>query len=329
MLRRLALPTSHQNATAARANHASHANAAGFTLVELLVVMAIIGVLIALLIPVIGAARRSAQKAAIATEIQGLAQALQAFKTQYQVDFPPDFVNENPALVSTLRLPPSYPIEKGRIDQYMSRLFRYRQPDADHFFTLTQPAQVTQGIQRLQALDPAESLVFWLSGFTSDPARPLFGPGERSPFFAFDKARLLDRDNDGFFEYYPRGSKEPYIYLVHYNYITGFTWNEQTYHQPAPGASSQIINLPCPRPYLARRDPTAQVNANYPTIKTNYAAADSFQIICAGLDGEFGQQVQNNPNQFRAYGFPAGPYDKQHLDNIVSFGQGSLEDSMP
>lgn len=60
----------------------------GFTLVELLVVITVIGILIALLVPVIAGAVRRAREAQVAAEINTLAQSLQSFKTKYG-DFPP------------------------------------------------------------------------------------------------------------------------------------------------------------------------------------------------------------------------------------------------
>lgn len=53
----------------------------GFTLVELLVVITIIGMLMALLVPAIGAAREAARKAQCANNMRQVAQALQIYET--------------------------------------------------------------------------------------------------------------------------------------------------------------------------------------------------------------------------------------------------------
>ena len=59
-----------------------------FTLVELLVVMIVVGILVALLLPVIGGAIRSSKNAAVAAEFQILSASLEAFKEKYG-DYPP------------------------------------------------------------------------------------------------------------------------------------------------------------------------------------------------------------------------------------------------
>lgn len=61
---------------------------AGFTLVEILVVISIIGVLVALLVPVVASAVRTANDAAVSGEINLLAQSLASFKNKYG-EFPP------------------------------------------------------------------------------------------------------------------------------------------------------------------------------------------------------------------------------------------------
>ena len=60
----------------------------GFTMVELLAVILILAVLIALLLPALGGALKTARNAAVGAEIDQLAQALASFKTQYG-DYPP------------------------------------------------------------------------------------------------------------------------------------------------------------------------------------------------------------------------------------------------
>jgi general secretion pathway protein G len=61
---------------------------AGFTMVELLMVVVIISILIALLLPAINAAVRTARQTAVQSEINQLAAALESFKSKYG-DYPP------------------------------------------------------------------------------------------------------------------------------------------------------------------------------------------------------------------------------------------------
>lgn len=55
----------------------------GFTLIELLTVIAIIGILAGILIPVVGSARKSANKAKSKTQLNGYANAIIQYKSEY------------------------------------------------------------------------------------------------------------------------------------------------------------------------------------------------------------------------------------------------------
>ncbi|MGV2336493.1 MAG UNVERIFIED_CONTAM: type II secretion system GspH family protein [Planctomycetaceae bacterium] len=63
-------------------------NRSGFSLVELLIVIVILGILVALILPAIVAARRNAQVAEVANEIRQLETAVTKFKSTFNVDPP-------------------------------------------------------------------------------------------------------------------------------------------------------------------------------------------------------------------------------------------------
>ncbi|MDR3637660.1 MAG: prepilin-type N-terminal cleavage/methylation domain-containing protein [Isosphaeraceae bacterium] len=107
----------------------------GFTLVELMVVMVVLGVLIALLVPAIGGAIKSARAAQVTAEINNIATALAQFKSTYS-DYPPSriLLHENgyyntvdPTRVSAAFSDVRSDITVGQLNQrtvrYMAKFF--------------------------------------------------------------------------------------------------------------------------------------------------------------------------------------------------------------
>ena len=67
-----------------------HAGSAGFTLVEILVVIVIIGILMAIAVPAIFSAVSTANSTAMKMELNSLDTAIQKYQEKYG-DYPPDF----------------------------------------------------------------------------------------------------------------------------------------------------------------------------------------------------------------------------------------------
>jgi prepilin-type N-terminal cleavage/methylation domain-containing protein len=134
------------------ANAASTHAPAGFTLVELLVVIGILAVLMALLTPVVFQARASSKNAAIKAEIDMLHMAIMNYKNEYG-SFPP-CVSAN-AVAHVRRIFPRW--------------------DSASYPLTTAPT-------------PDTALTGWLSGYASNPLNPLGSP--RNKLFDFDQTRV-------------------------------------------------------------------------------------------------------------------------------------------
>ena len=225
----------------------------GFTLVELLVVILIIGLLAALVVPAVMRAQASARNARIKAEIDMLHMAIMNYKNEYG-SFPPCSDDLSAAT--------------GLATKHLQRLFP-RCSSAYNELTTTMsgksPAQI----------NPTNSLAFWLAGYTDTPTLPLTS-GSRKKLFDFDTSRL----NSSTGAYWPTGkSGSPYIYIDSGNYFT---------YPYVTSGLSLVCAQRVPTSPPSASDASAFATASGGATSPPFANADTFQILCAGSDETFG-----------------------------------------
>ncbi|MEO1525449.1 MAG: type II secretion system protein [Planctomycetota bacterium] len=143
--------------------------AAGFTLVELLVVITIIGVIAGLAIPAIGQVRRTMIKAGMTAELNVIEQGFDSYKTKYG-DYPPDFSSWSVVRRHYLKIFPD--ISQSELNLLL--LLCDDTPDNDPTVT---PATPDPANFLPFAMDRAEAVVWSLGGFSADPQFPFTGAG--------------------------------------------------------------------------------------------------------------------------------------------------------
>jgi prepilin-type N-terminal cleavage/methylation domain-containing protein len=224
----------------------------GFTLVELLVVIGIIGLLAALTTPVVLRTVSKARNAAIKSEIDMLHMALMNYKNEYG-SFPPAIDSDPFAAAS-----PSA--------RHLQRIF----PRCANI-----PLEIRRG--RFPQITTSNAMVLWLSGFTDDPSQPLMGAGGRKKLYDFDQSRITSG------EYHPSGKPgSPYIYIPSSQYVALPYSNSAS---STPGAHL-VPPRPLPAPMPANLN---SLFATPPIVPTQeFANPETFQILCAGQDQQFG-----------------------------------------
>lgn len=271
---------------------------AGFTVVELLVVIVIVGVLAGLVIPAVLGAKHRARVAATRVDLTQIEVAIAAFKSRFGVEPPSTIVLcENPADWN------GYPRAKG--------FLRTAWPQ----FDFQQPRDINRNgnFTEVHRLDAAECLVFFLAGtiddmeshngFSLNPSNPFLRDtsGNRvHPFMEFDRSRLADRDGDGFQEYCDRfstgASAHPILYL---------SAHDGRGYDPA--------------------EPCYGMTSAYRISATGkFYKPQSFQLISPGVDGELGTGGAFDPNQ-KENGLDTR---RNEWDNITNFSAGELNTKM-
>jgi len=290
----------------------------GFTLVEMLVVIAIIGVLAAILVPTLYRVVIKARQTRIAQEMSELHKAMESYKQKFG-DYPPDFTTFTAA-----DLTPNL-----NANHLVVRHLRKAFPRHAENLTLA----FSDGSGNFRKPDPAEALVFWLAQLWDDPRKPLMGSGQRIVLFPFDEKRLVDPDGDGLYAYIPPDGKDaPYVYFDSRIYTDKRQISSSNTDPIASlcryedAAGTRLLH-----PYTTKRN-NAPVSVTNPLTMAN---PTTFQIISAGLDGDYGEVMgvvdPADPTTYKL--FPFGDnYQIGDLDNISNFsvgGDGTIfEDQM-
>ena len=149
-------------------------NAGGFTLVEILTVIVIIGILAGIAIPAVTRALGTAKDAAIRTEIDVMSQAMESYKLKFG-DYPPDFTDW---AVVERHFRKAFP----NIDNNELRILaQFTHYDSSLNRTTSggpaDPRTSTAFSHYPHAIDRAEAIVFCLGGYSQDKKRPFTGEG--------------------------------------------------------------------------------------------------------------------------------------------------------
>ena len=267
----------------------------GFTLIELMVVIVIIGILMALILPALAGVRRRAAVAEQAAEFAKIDTAITTFTSDMGVEPWSELVVTEDTSVKNWDATPELVLSRTRIRRIWPTFNFSGQIDfnADGYFTGDSSGGGTI------TLAGSECLVFFLGGalsrdadgngvvspaeatgqpsligFSKNPINPcsMTGSNRQGPWFTFEINRLKDLDGDGMREYYPTlGDQNVPIHFASANngqgYFSGVSiyvqsdgrtaWNKDSHQLIAAGFDNDLGFLP------------------YGSLKMTYATKDS------------------------------------------------------
>jgi prepilin-type N-terminal cleavage/methylation domain-containing protein len=315
----------------------------GFTLVELLVVVTIIAVLIALISSGVMAALSRGTETSVRNEVTQLANAVQAFKAQFQVQYIPD----------KLVLPPGYDAgSKQWISSVWTRIYAGPLPTDVGPLSATTSTFTRNGSAYTLPNNPNNNpFSYWqVSG-----SQPVVLHGDQVLVWALGGWRDVNSNNVFGFNTDPTDPMKPYVQGTqrHGPFFDGFTSDRLKYF----GFGKQQVEVskpPLPKransfpsfvdyygkmPYLyfssgkAGNDypgplaaPTEDPNTPfipvfpYKLASNKFANPTGFQIICAGKDALFGG------GDVAWSGGPGGQVTVGGKDDIANFSATKLGD---
>jgi prepilin-type N-terminal cleavage/methylation domain-containing protein len=320
----------------------------GFTLVELLIVIAVIAVLVTLLLPAIGGVRQRARVAEVTFEIKAIESALVAFKTQMGGDVPSRFLllsspsaYSTPFAVPTTGTPsPNNPDDLESLRVKSKALLRQFFPEMDFSSTVLFPGFASAADRFV--LNGSQCLVFFLGGsrdtngvpigFSKNPSNPLenISKSRLGPFFKFNASRLGTGSFPGYFDPLP-SQTQPYVYLSSdggkgYHSTTspadttvegspsvpvvpiGF-WNRDSWFYLDDSSFTAFRQIP--NAYYGKQ-PSVGSPSSAPLINPQ-----GYQIISPGFDKKFGKGGLFDPSD-------TGSLSTEDADNITNFHSGTL-----
>ncbi|MBA4104542.1 MAG: hypothetical protein C0485_02205 [Pirellula sp.] len=335
-----------------------------FTLTELLIVIAIIGVLAGLIAAAAVNALRSARRSQTILEIKNISGAIENFKNDNGV-YPPNGMNPNPQ-----NNPPANSPAKLVQSDFQRMIAKAFTGNAEPpVLALALCGQNTSGGtgQNLQnGMSGAEALYFWLGGFSSDKKFPISGPGgpsfpvdgpdggvevleSRIGGYEFDRSRLGGGSGDEI-QSGAAFNGRYLLYSVDLNQNgtidnnAGENRRINFWHYKPKGSTQPLVYFDTSRHKPYQYDPYASATANtiFPLKKLREGVTtastmrdvayidNKYQILHCGLDddwGDFGVSASSTTEPDDLILFPAGPYIGPVADTLTNFADGTLADA--
>jgi len=329
---------------------------AGFTLVELLVVVTIIGILASLITAAAIAARRRAKIAAVVTEISQLDMACKSYKERMG-EYPPDFAAEEPNnnyyFDSVLRhLARAFPRYVPGVYGGGSGWDGFKADVLKGWGIDVGPG--TQSANGHYYCSPAMALTFWLGGmpdwnglappfssavssgavargfrgFSANPLNPFDNSTNRiGPFYDFksDQLAYTKMASGLILCYWPVGAcgTKTACPILYFRANNGNYFREPYGHYVRMFWASAYRISPAIDTRLS----------NFSKSTFSWINPQSCQIFCAGLDVSYGQYTPGY-TAMSMLPFPSGSstvtsYQPETFDDITNFSNGTLEDAIP